>query len=279
MGARLACIVCALVAASGIAAGAAGAAGVTEVIYKNIPAPQPVAVPSYSFESDGFAQLGGAVEFAGTSRRNASVRAGMSTYACESGVYTGSPECVTAKGGHFEYPITLNVNAVGPQNSVGTLIASVTKTFKIPYRPSQNNTKCTGSKVGAWYSALAKQCYNSKFFRITFPLGKITLPNEVILSVAYNTSDFGSEPQRPKPCNSSSAQCPYDLINVGITDEKNPPATVPTVGTDPLPEDAYQNNHYPEFYCDGGAAGSGIFRLDAGCWTGAQVLFEVKATA
>ena len=78
---------------------------------------------------------------------------------------------------------------------------------------------------------------------------------------------------------SSSAQCPYDLINVGITDEKNPPATVPTVGTDPLPEDAYQNNHYPQFYCDGGAAGSGVFRLDAGCWTGAQVLFEVKAAA
>ena len=74
IGVRLACIVCALVAASGIAAGAASAAGVTEVIYKNVPAPQPVAVPSYSFESDGFAQLGGAVEFAGTSRHRAAVR-------------------------------------------------------------------------------------------------------------------------------------------------------------------------------------------------------------
>ena len=200
IGARLACTVCIGVAASAIAAGAAGAAEVTEVVYKNIPGPLPAAVPSYSFESDGFAQLGGAVEFAGTARRHASVRVGMSTYACESGVYTGSPECVTAKGGHFEYPITLDVNAVGSQNSVGALIASVTKTFKLPYRPSQNNTKCTGAKAGAWYSGLAKQCYNSKFFRITFPLGKTTLPNEVILSVAYNTSDFGSEPQRPKPC-------------------------------------------------------------------------------
>jgi hypothetical protein len=30
-------------------------------------------------------------------------------------------------------------------------------------------------------------------------------------------------------------------------------------------------------YCDGGTGGTGTFRLDAGCWTGYQPAFQVKA--
>jgi hypothetical protein len=51
----------------------------------------------------------------------------------------------------------------------------------------------------------------------------------------------------------------------------------PSVGTDPQPADAYHNSAWSGSYCDSGVGGTGTFRLDAGCWTGYQPLFAVKA--
>lgn len=95
----------------------------------------------------------------------------------------------------------------------------------------------------------------------------------MIISVSYNTSDYGETPQRPQPCDSTSAGCPYDSLNVGLEDE-----TGATVGNQPLPEDAFLNSTWSGAYCDGGAGGTGTFRLDEGCWTGQQPLFAVKAS-
>jgi len=49
------------------------------------------------------------------------------------------------------------------------------------------------------------------------------------------------------------------------------------VGSQPLPDDAYLNSADGSQYCDGGTGGTGTFRLDAGCWTGYQPAFQVKA--
>jgi hypothetical protein len=258
-------------------AGAAGAGA--EVIYSNAASPLPGNVVSEAFEATQTGQFGGAVEFAGTARKATSISVVMSSWGCESGSWTGTPECKTTPGAKFKWPITLDINEIGPENSVGPLIASSTKTFGIPYRPSQNNKKCTGEAAGAWYDAASKECFHGKAVTLSFAVGRVTLPSRAILSIAYDTSDYGTEPQRSKSP-ACEPNCGYDSLNVGLTEPVNPesPAPVaPSVGTDPLPEDVFQNTDYAPYYCDGGAGGTGVFRLDAGCWTGYQPLFTVKA--
>jgi len=86
------------------------------------------------------------------------------------------------------------------------------------------------------------------------------LPDKVIVGVAYNTTHYGYHPVgESAPCYTSSGGCPYDALNVGLS------TSTPTVGTDPQPNDAYQNSPISSEYCDSGLGGTNSFRLDAGC--------------
>jgi hypothetical protein len=235
------------------------------LVYDNIPTPLPGNLPSQAYEATQTSEFGGQVQFAGTARRNPTVTVTMSSWGCQSGHWY-SNNCATARGAGFTHPITLKVYAVGPGNTVGYLLATRTQTFRIPYRPSADPT-CTD---GRW-RASPTQCYNGKAANITFNLSSLTLPNKAIVSVAYNTTHYGYAPIGESPaCFTSSAGCGYDSLNVGVT-------APPTTGSDPLPADAYLNSSTGGQYCDGGAGGTGTFRLDAGCWTGSQPAVRVKA--
>lgn len=276
--AKLAAAFLAATAISALAAGAAGASGT--VIYNNIPTLLPGNVPSEAFEATQTSQFGGQVEFAGASATSTTVTVGMSSWGCQSGTWF-EHNCATTPGAKFEWPVMLRVYTVGTANAVGIQIAELTKTFKMPYRPSAS-PKCKGESAGAWFRA--GQCFNGRLFKIAFMLRGVTLPSKAIIAVYYNTSDYGVAPQRPKPCDSEPQGCPYDSLNVGLTEPtnfniKNEPEPVPPfVGADPTPEDAYQNSQTGGQYCDSGLGGTGTFRLDSGvppCWTGYQPLFEV----
>ncbi|MFZ1063106.1 MAG: hypothetical protein WAN30_06500, partial [Acidimicrobiales bacterium] len=117
-----------------------------------------------------------------------------------------------------------------------------------------------------WYDATDGQCYNGLATNVTFNLSNVTVPDSVIYGVAYNTSDYGVAPYGDNTaCHATSGGCGYDSLNVGLTT-----ADAPTVGSDPLPGTVFQNTGYGPFYCDGGAAGVGTFRLDSPnttpCW-------------
>jgi hypothetical protein len=261
------------------------AAGASEVVYDNLPASNPGNLPSMAFEATSTSQFGGQVQLAGTARKGMTLYVGMSSWACQKGSWTGSPECVTEMGARFEWPVTLELYEVGAGGAPGALLKSVTRTFKMPYRPSQNNKKCRNAKgepTGGWYLLSLNQCFHGKYFRIGFPLGRAKLPAVVIVSVLFNTSDYGAELQRPlKPgCETTSGGCPFDSLNVAVTEPANevePAPVAPSVGSDPRPADAYLSSTWGGAYCDGGASGTGSFRLDAGCWTGYQPTFEVLA--
>ncbi len=233
------------VAVFALTASTAGA----NVLYNNIPSPLPGNVPSEAFEATSTSQFGGEVELAGATGDTTKIKVAMSSWACQSG---GAEDgtCVSAMGAKFEEPVTLKVYTVGAGGAVGTQIAGLTKTFKMPYRPSANNTKCAGN--GGWYKM--GSCFHGKLFRITFTLKGVTLPSQAIVSVAYNTSDYGAEPQRPKECNTTN-NCPYDSLNVGGMEG------APSVGADPS-EGMYINSKWTGAYCDGGLAGTGTFRFD-----------------
>ncbi len=260
--------------AAAMLAMSAGAASAAETLYSNQPGkPTPGNVVSQAFEATSTSEFGGEVELAGGAHIGQSIQIGMSSWACETGTWTGPSECITAKGAKFEWPLTVNLYNVGPANTIGSLIKSVTQTVKIPYRPSQNNKKCTGESAGGWYDMASKECFHGKYAKVSLKLGKVSLPAQVIVTVAYNTSDYGAAPQRPQPCNSTTAGCPYDSLNVGLTE---PPSVAPAVGGYPAPADAFLSSTWGGAYCDGGLLGTGSLRPDTGCWLGYQPLIEIK---
>lgn len=251
------------------AAQSASAASTT--IYNNVPSPLPGNVVSVPFAAKQAAEFGGQIGFAGTAREHAKVRVTMSSWGCESGRWdTGN--CSTTKGATFSHPITLKVYAVGPGNEPGTLLASITRTFDIPFRPSADFTHCTGVNAGRWFDRSTGVCYRGKATNLTFATGGLQLPNKAIVSIAFNTTHNGYAPVgESAPCFGSDGGCGYDALNVGVGN--SPPA----VGSQPLPNDAYFNSTSAAQYCDNGAGGTGVFRLDTGCWGGMQPAFRVNA--
>jgi hypothetical protein len=236
-------------------------------IYNNIPKPTPKNTASIGFEATSTAELGGAVGFSGTVRMNPQVTIVLSSWACQEG---GGSSCKTTPGATFGWPVTVKLYNVGPEGAVGSLITESTKTLAIPYRPSASKN-CTPNGEGV--VGYGTECFHGKEKKFVFPL-TATLPNEAIISVAYNTTNYGASPVGPQACSKfNPSRCAYDSLNVGLEEE-----TGPTTGTQPRPNDAYVNSSWAGFYCDGGAGGTGTFRLDSGCWTGFQPLFSVKAS-
>jgi hypothetical protein len=242
-------------------------------VYNNIPSSNPGNVPSIGFEATSASEFGGQMGLDGTQRKDPTVTVLMSSWACKSGTWNGG-NCITNPGSTFTHPVTLNVYNVNDDDSVGSLIATKTQTFTMPYRPTADDgTNCNAANgtAGEWWDG--HNCYNGKAFPIKFDMNGVSLPDDVIIGVAYNTSDYGAQPMGTgTACHSTPQGCPYDSLNVGT----NP---TPSVGdTQPSADDAYYNTSVGGFYCDSGAGGTGTFRLDAGCWTGFLPAIKVEAS-
>jgi parallel beta-helix repeat protein len=216
------------------------ASGVRAAMYDAIPAPLPPNVPSLGYEATSTTEFGDAIAFAGTNRRVQSVTVTMSDWALHS-----TYPSMNAAG--WTHPITLNIYNAAAGPALGTLIASATQTFQIPWRPEADPT-CAGG--GTAWRASDNACYNGYAFNITFDLIglNLTLPDQVIFGIVYNTGNYG-----PAPLGVGG---PYNSLNVGLDDQ------APTVGTDIEPDALFWNTSFAGFYTDGGAAGVGIFRRD-----------------
>jgi len=248
-----------VVASLGLLLTVAGTASAATV-YDNIPSPLAGNYASQAFEATSTSEFGGLVELAAGPRTDPVVTATLSSWGCQNRV---SGACVTTPGTVFSLPITLNIYAANADNSVGALLASDTQTFKIPYRPSDDETNCPRDADGTrWYDGTF--CHHGLAHNISWDLGgrNLTLPDRVIVALMYNTSDYGYQPiGTGAPCHSSSAGCGYDSLNVAVV------PNTPFVGTDPLPTSAYISSLWRGAYCAGDTGDLGIFRLDVGCWT------------
>jgi len=293
-----------MLVAVAISAATAGTAGAV-TLYNNIPK-KAAALPALGFECCQMSQFGGAVEFTKAPRKGNKITftaiVGMDEYQCEKGSFYTNPkiECTTAPGATFKWPVTLRINDLGPGNAVGELVAEETKEFNMPYRPSQNNTYCTGPEKGAWYDKKTHECYIDNFFPISFTVTAPRIEKTAIISVAYNTSDYGATPQRPKPCDEETVgsetydNCPYDSLNVGVNaiykkigpgEEYEAQPTAPRVGTDPLPEEVFLSSTSAAYYCNntenlGKFAATGVYKsgpnAGKGCWKYEQPAIEFK---
>lgn len=260
-----------------------------DVIYDSIPAIFPGSFPSLGYEATSTDEFGDHIAFAGVSRGLHSIEISLTNWACENDFdYVGGAwapnrdgyageACETTPGSTFTHPITLNIYDVdnsGVDPAPGALLASVTDTFNIPFRPSWDDVNCTASGQtpttnipfgGRWYDPVLDACVNGYAFTITFDFTSlaVTLPEEVIFGVAYNTANHGAAPL--------GAAGPYSSLNVSVTSD------APTVGTNVEAGAVFWDTSFAGFYCDGGAAGTDTFRRDGNCWGTYTPVLRVNA--
>lgn len=260
----------ALFAAFAFTVAGAIAAPVPSVVYDATPTPLPPNVASVGFQATSTSEFGDYVRLGGTDRVLKTVTVTMSDWALNSD-YPSMPST------GWTHPITLNIyNAVpgAPLNTVGSLLGTVTQTFTIPWRPSEDPTNCpTKDSPGysyKWQStpgAPDTNCYNGFAFNITFDMSSlnITLPNAVIVGVAYNTQSYGAAP--------IGVAGPYNSLNVGV-----PTGQTASVGSDDNPNNVFWNTSFAGFYTDLGAGGVGIFREDTNWAPNGTVAIQITAS-
>ena len=239
------------------------------VVYNTIPDPYPHAFASIGFEATSTVEFGDRIMLAGTGRKVNTVVVSMDDWACQND-FSGGPgtwersrtdeqDCVTKPGSFFTHPLTLNIYAVDhtlPDPAVGAKLATQTITANIPFRQSHSRQCPNGANDvpfgGTWFDPQLRKCVHGYAFNVTFDLAKlnVTLPNEVIVSVAYNTADYGTP--------EIGLAGPYNSLNLSVD-----PAA-PTVGTNVDGDEVFFNSSWGGAYCDGGASGTGTFRRDFG---------------
>jgi len=214
-------------------------------IYDALPSSLPPSIPSIAYAARSTAENGDLVAFAGTKRYAQAATVAMADWSMHSD-WPGYP------AGAWQHPITLNLYEVdrsGATPAPGALLASVTQTFDIPWRPEPDPT-CTGS-TRPWRDS-GGVCRSSIALTVDFDLTgqDLTLPDEVIYGVAFNTAANGAVP--------IGTPGPYDSLNLGVT------SAAPAVGADVEGDALYHDSTFPGFYADGGTGGVGIFRHDTG---------------
>jgi hypothetical protein len=229
--------------------------------------PTPANVPSEGPEAYAFNELGNEVTVGSHSDRAlTNVILGLSSWACQAGAWNTN-DCVTTPGATFSIPITLNIYNPPAAGSYtpASLITSVTRTFEVPYRPSESS-QCVGAQVGEWYDPASQSCYHGLYTTVDFHVDGVKLPSTFVYGISYNTTTYGPSPIGAAPCHATPEGCPYDSLNIALTQD---PTNV-SVGSDTLPGTVFQNSPLPGAYCDNGAAGTNTFRLDSplvpSCW-------------
>lgn len=241
-------------------------------IYDSIPSPYPGGFPSIGFQARSTDEFGDHIQFAGTERGLGSVVVSMTNWACGNdftlvgGVWVPKPTSSTAPcttdattGAGFDHPVTLNLYAVDRSSGVpqpGALLASKTQTFFMLFRPSADPANCSAAPYNGtqWYSAADGKCYNGYAFNIEFDFTaqNVTLPDELIFGVAYDTYTHGATP--------TNVNGPYSSLNVSLTTD------APTIGVDAERDAIFQDSTWTGAYCASNQSPLDIFRRDGNCW-------------
>jgi hypothetical protein len=271
--------VCVALAVAFVASAGAQIVGV----YNSVPFPLPGNVASEGPEAYGFAALGDGVKLSAAKGTVGQVIVIMSSWACQSGNwYQGT--CTTRPGATFLQPITVNLYSVSsvyssvyaePVPTPQALLGSITQKVPILYRPSVN-AKC-GNDTGygfsyptQWYDPLDKSCNHGIAVPIAVDFSKlnIALPanNELIVTVSYNTTDYGPSPIGTTACNSTTQGCPYDALNISV-DGNGPTGITNGIGSLLDYNGIFVNYTLGAEACPGNTV-TGTLALDSPCWTG-----------
>ena len=210
----------------------ASSGGTAAAAYNAIPSKVPGNVPSQGFECCQTNEFGDEVALGGTARTIQSMSVVLSSWGCESGHHTAG-DCSTTPGLTFPVEMTFKVYADNA-GTPGALLAQTIQTVNVLYRPSAS-ANCTG---GRWYNTKDHTCYNGFVQTVKVPMSGLPLTDQVIWSVAYNTSTSGYVPKGvTTECYTTDGGCGYDSLNVGTFSAPN----APYAGTDIDEDEAFRN--------------------------------------
>lgn len=249
----------ALTVAGVTAIAVAPAAAATSLVYDSIPEASVPSYPSIGFQATSTDEVGSWVQLDGTDRVLTDVTVGLTNWSCENWETISPPTvpCATTPGSGFAHDITLNlyeVDDTGALPAPGALIASVTESKQIPYRPSAS-AECTGANAGKWWDVTTATCNNGFAFTVTFDLSaqSLVVGDDLMVGVAFNTQTHGANPL--------GVAGPYNSLNVSIATQ------APTVGHPENDDEMLVDSTWAGNYTDGGAGGLDVLRTDTG-WTG-----------
>lgn len=236
-------------------------------VYNAVPDTLAPNYASQAYQAQQTAEFGDYVHLDGTARNLRTVTVTMSNWATQASntaVCAAHTELNCTAAG-YDYPFTLNIYALSPTlltggvRNHGAVIATVTQTKTVPWRPADDLTHCPADS--AWYSG--GLCYHGYAFNMTFDMSGLNavLPNDVIVGLYFNTQTWGDNP--------TLVAGPYTSLNMAL------PNSAPSVGTDDSSDKVFWRTATASRYTDGGVAGTG-FREDTG-WTGYGTL-PIKIT-
>jgi hypothetical protein len=261
---RIAVLFGLLAASAAVLAAGASAAPTPSVVYNAVPSPLPPNVASLGFQATSTSEFGDYVHLAGTDRVLNAVTVTMSDWALYSDYSTDVRYAGNSTS--WSHPITVNVYSshLGANGVPDQRLGTTTQNISIPWRPPADPTCSTPT---AWRAGDG-QCYNGLAFNATFDLSSlnVTLPNDVIVGVAYNTQSYGASP--------IGVAGPYNSLNVGV-----PSGQTASVGSDDSSDKVFWNTSQAAFYTDGGAGGVGTFRQDTNWTPNGTVSFKITASA
>jgi hypothetical protein len=254
----------------GLTAASASAAKIPRSVLYTSTQPGVANLPSVGVEAYSFNQIGDEVLLRRVAKIK-SVAVTLSSWACQTGAWN-TGDCHTNAGATFTTPITLNIYKASSTNTStgattpGDLLATVTRTFTIPYRPSAS-THCSS---GAWFKN-GQGCFNGIAHTIAWTLTglKTKLPKDVVWGVSYNSDNSG-----PEPLHTLGGNAPEDSLNVGLSPKVR-------AGHQRYPGGLFWDTRYPPNSC-GTPFVPGDFNLDNGtgdCWTGFVPAVQFNATS
>ena len=228
------------------------------VVYDALPSVSNTNYPSLGFQATQTSEFGDYVHLSGTTRLLNTVTVTMSDWAKYSEY--SSDERYSNNSTSWSHPVTINIYGA-ELNSNGTpktTLGTITKDIIIPWRP-ENSSEC-----GTAWKSTDGNCYNGLAFNAVFDMSSLnlTLPNDVIVGVAYDTNSWGNQP--------IGLNGPYESLNVAIPN--NQPITI---GSDDSVNEVFWNTVTKNWYTDGGAAGYDIFRKDTNWSPNGTVAFKI----
>jgi len=195
--------VCVAQAAS---APSASAVPTSAVVFDSLPATNPGSLASYGMQAYQMREFGQRLQLGGTARMLGSIEIGFVDWACENWA-SGATPCTTTPGAAFTVPVTVNVYEAGASDeTVGDRIATTSKDVEVPFRPSADEA-CGDNR---WSPNGGADCFNGYYFTEVFGFEENpVLPDDVVVSVAYDTRTQGFEP--------TGAVGPVDSFNVAVS--------------------------------------------------------------
>ena len=151
------------------------------------------------YQAQQNSEFGDEIQFGGGARNLSSVNLTLSDWAQYSTYSSNSS--YSAAG--WKWPLTLTLYSVGAGNTLGSVIATRTINPTILWRPAPDGCDSNGGFTGSDGS-----CDHGLAQNVTFNFSGVTVPNQIIYGLSFNTQTYGANP--------TGVAGPYNSLNFGL---------------------------------------------------------------